>query len=266
MSASPYVGRSFQGRHVGAPQRLALLVFVLASTTLSAQWITHRDPKAPRLTDGAVDLNGPVPRAADGHPDLSGVWDRVNPNFLPNLASSGVEIPMQPWAAALYKQRQDTAGKDRPSGHCLPHGIPDAMMVPAPFKIVQRPGLTLVLFEEWLAYRQVFTDGRGFPAEFNPQWLGTSIGRWDGDTFVVETRGFNDKSWLDDGGHPHTEALHTIERFRRTDFGHMTLAVTIDDPKAYTRPWTVTMPYALIPDGELIEFVCENEKDYSHVK
>ena len=246
---------------------LAFAVLLAATATASsAQWITRRDPKAPRLKDGRVNTAGPVPRAADGHPDLSGIWNRVDPKYLPNLAADGVDVPMQPWAATLYNERQANLGKDRPSGFCLPHGIPDAMMVPPPFKFMQTPGLTLILFEEFVEYRQVFTDGRAFPTQFNPAWFGTSIGRWDGATFVVETRGFNDKSWLDDGGHPHTEALHTTERFTRKDFGHMTLQITIDDPKAYTKPWTVTMPYAIVPDGELIEWICDNEKDASHLK
>jgi hypothetical protein len=239
---------------------------VLLTVTASAQWITIRDSKAPRLADGRVNLAGPAPRSADGHPDLSGVWNRVDPRYLPNLAADGVVVPMQPWAAARYNERQANLGKDRPSGFCLPHGVPDAMAVPPPFKILQMPGLTMILFEEFANYRQVFTDGRAFPATFEPSWFGTSIGRWDGTTFVVDTRGFNDRSWLDDGGHPHTEALHTTERFTRKDYGHMTLRITIDDSKAYTKPWTVTMPYALVPDGELIEWICDNEKDAIHLK
>jgi len=177
----------------------------------------------------------------------------------------GPQVPMQPAAAALYKQRIAGIGKDRPSGHCLPHSVPDAMIIPEPFKIVHTPGVTFILFEEFVEFRQVFTDGRALPKDPQPGWFGYSIGRWEGDSFVVESSGFNDKSWIDDDGHPHTDALHTTERFRRSDFGHMTMQITIDDPKAYTKPWSALLHFTLLPDTELIEFVCDNEKDAPHL-
>jgi hypothetical protein len=134
------------------------------------------------------------------------------------------------------------------------------------FKFVETPGLTVLLYEEFNHYRQIFTDGRSFPEkDLQPAWFGYSVGRWDGDTFVVESRGFNDQTWLDDSGHPHTEAMKTTERFHRTDFGHMDLKVTIDDPKAYTKPWSVSIPLQLVPDTELIEDVCDNERDSTHI-
>ena len=157
-------------------------------------------------------------------------------------------------------------GAGRPSERCLPHGIPDAMLPATPFKIAHTPGLKLILYEQESRFRQVFTDGRPLPVDPNPAWLGYSVGRWDGDTFAVETSGFNDRTWLDDSGHPHTDALRTTERFHRRDFGHLDLALTIDDAKAYTRPWSITIPFAILPDTELIENICENEKDAARLQ
>ena len=170
---------------------------------------------------------------------------------------------MLPWAAELYKHRVDTHGYDRPMTFCMPHGVPDAMTVAGlPFKIIQTPGVTIVLFEEFHKYRQIHTDGRPLPVDPDPAWYGYSVGRWEGETFVVETAGFKEGSWLDNNGHPHTEALRTTERFRRINFGHMELEVTIDDPKAYSRPWTSdTMRFTLQPDTELLEHLCENNRD-----
>jgi len=166
----------------------------------------------------------------------------------------------------IYKRHLATEGKDRPAGKCLPHSVPDGMIVPSPFKIVHSSGdLTFVLYEEFAEFRQVFTDGRALPKDAEPGWFGYSIGRWEDDSFVIETRGFNDKSWLDDDGHPHSDALHTFERFRRPDYGHMTLEVTIDDPKAYTKTWSATFHEHLIPDYELIENICDNEQDQKHM-
>jgi hypothetical protein len=177
--------------------------------------------------------------------------------------TAGETIPTQPWAEAVFQQRLASFGAGRPSERCLPHGIPDAMIV-GNFKIVQDPGLFLILYEEFARFRQIFTDGRTFPGEMNPAWFGYSAGRWEGNVLVVDSRGFNDLTWLDDAGHPHTEAMRTVERFLRRDFGHLEIQLTIDDPKAYTRPWTLTMQFQLMPDTELIEDVCENEKDAQH--
>jgi hypothetical protein len=233
---------------------------------LLAQWVNVPLPNIPRTPDGKPDLAAPVPKTADGKPDLSGIWRNPDGRYLDNLAADGIQVPFQPWAEALYKERQETLSKDRPSGRCLPHGVPDAMLVPAtPFKILQTPGVTLILFENQGRYRQVFTDGRGHPDEMQPTWLGYSIGKWEGDTFVVDTRGFNDRTWLDDGGHPHSDAYHAIERFHRRDFGHMDLEITIDDPKAYTKPWATTIRFEFFPDMELMESVCENERDSPHL-
>ena len=245
--------------------RLPIVLLLATGIPLSAQWINHPDPRTPRTADGKPNLSAPAPKLPDGKPDFSGIW-LVDDNRLQfNLMLDGHGADMLPAAAALYKQNTDGLGKDRPSGHCLPHSIPDAMIIPEPFKIVHMPGLTLVLFEEFVTFRQIFTDGRTFPKTMNPTWLGYSIGRWEGNAFIIESRGFNDKSWLDDDGHPHSDALHTTERFERQDFGHMTMQITIDDPKTYVKPWYATLHFHLLPDSELIEFVCENEKDVPHL-
>jgi hypothetical protein len=242
------------------------MTYLLTIALIVAQWVNVPLPNIPRTPDGKANMKAPTPKAADGKPDLTGIWRNPDGRYLDNIAVAGVEVPFQPAGAALYKERQETFSKDRPSGRCLPHGIPDAMLVPAtPFKILSTPGVTLILFENQGRYRQVFTDGRGFPKEMQPTWLGYSIGKWEGDTFVVDTKGFNDQTWLDDGGHPHSEAYHSIERFRRPDFGHLDLEITIEDPKMYTRPWKSTIHFEFFPDMELMESVCENELDTPHM-
>jgi hypothetical protein len=231
-----------------------------------AQWISLPLPNTPRTPDGKANLSAPAPKTAAGKLDLSGIWRVATNKYLFNIATDIGEAPFQPWAAALYKQRADALGKDRPSERCIPHGIPDGMLVPnSPFKIVQTPGETVILYEEFNHYRQIFTDGRGFPRDTSPSWFGYSIGRWEGDTFIAETIGFNDKSWFDDPGHPHTEELRVTERFRRPDFGHLNVEVTFDDPKAYTKSWSVNIPFNLLADTELIESICENERDHAHI-
>jgi hypothetical protein len=241
------------------------IAFALAAP-VSAQWINVPLPGTPRTADGKPNLAAPAPTTPDGKPDLSGIWRAAEGKYLQNITADLPAVPFQPWAAALYQQRFDSLAKGRPTERCLPHGIPDAMMVRSgPWKIVQTPGVTLILYEEMNHYRQVFTDGRGFPKDPTPAWFGYSIGKWEGETFVVNTTGFNDQTWLDDPGHPHTDALHVSERFRRRDFGHLEIEITIDDAKAYTKPWTVTARFDLLPDTELIENICENEKDTQHM-
>jgi hypothetical protein len=224
-----------------------------------------------------VNLNAPVPKAADGHPDLTGLWQRTRGGAQRNLSGlamgpnledfmrPGEKIPpLLPAAQKLHEQRQANFMKDRPSASCLPHGIPDQMLIRVPLKLVQNKGVTYLLYEEFARFRQIFTDGRAHPKIANPAWLGYSIGHWDGDWFVVDTRGFNDKSWLDDSGRPHSEALHTIEKFRRDKFGHMDVEVTIDDPLTYTKPWSFPMEFEFLADTDFIEDVCDNERDYAH--
>jgi len=233
---------------------------------LLAQWVNLALPNTPRLPDGKPNLSAPAPKALNGKPDLSGIWRVATGRYLQNIAADVVEAPFQPWAATLYKERADALGKGRPSEQCIPHGIPDGMLVRnSPFKMVQTPNELIVLYEEFNHFRQIFTDGRGFPPDTSPSWYGYSTGRWEGDTFVAETIGFNDKSWFDDPGHPHSDQLRVTERFQRRDFGHMTVQITFDDPKAYTKPWSATVPFDLLPDTELIESICENEKDHAHI-
>lgn len=254
-----------------------LLGLSLISAAAFAQWINYPIAGTPRTKDGKADLKAPFPKTSDGKPDLSGLWVSRRPAAETRDSNTGVgpdirsyiEPPNEPpvllpAAAALFQTRLETFGAGRPSESCLPHSIPDMMLIGRPFKFVQNPNLTLILYEFATRYRQILTDGRPYPDDMDPAWFGYSIGKWEGNTFVVDTRGFNNKSWLDDVGHPHTDALHTIERFRRIDFGNMTMDVTIDDPKAYTKPWTATVHFRLIPDSELIEDICENEKDSAH--
>jgi hypothetical protein len=231
---------------------------------VSAQWLSYPTQGIPRTPDGKPNLAAPAPKTPDGKPDLSGIWMRRG-NYLQNLAKDGVEVPFQPWAEALYKQRLGNLSKGAPGERCLPRGVPAEMTTPNPFKVVQIPGLVLLVFEQFSYYRQILTDGRGHPEDRPPTWFGYSVGKWEDDTLVADTVGFNDQTWLDYDGHPHSDALHTIERFRRLDFGHMEFKITIDDPKAYTKPWTVTIPLDLQPDTELIESICENEKDVAHM-
>jgi len=246
---------------------LARAAFLAALVPAVGQWVHYPTAGLPRTADGKPNLIAPAPKAADGKPDLSGIWHVTDRRYLFDLATDVGEAPFQPWAAALYKERQATQSKDRPSGRCLPHMLTDAPLVGTTvFKLLQMPGVTVVLYEEMNHYRQIFTDGRALPEPTTGAWFGYSVGRWDGDTLVVETSGFNDRGWLDDPGHPHTEALRVTERYRRRDFGHMQIQMTIDDPKAYTKPWSATVPFELMPDIELIENICENEKDQDHIR
>jgi hypothetical protein len=245
----------------------AIALAAALSTTASAQWLKLSLPGTPRNADGTPNLKGPTPRTADGKPDLSGVWHAADGRFIGNLATAGgVSAPFQPWAATLYNERRENNGLDRPSGKCLPKSVPDGMTLPPyPFKIVQTPALTLMLYEIFVDYRQIHTDGRTLPTERQPSWFGYSVGRWEGETFVVQTVGITERTWLDDSGYPHSDDLHITERIRRTDFGHMEIEFTFDDPKTYTKPWSVKVPFELMPDTELLEYVCENEKDAPHM-
>jgi hypothetical protein len=250
-------------------------IMLLVQPSIDAQWINQPDPRTPRLADGTPNLTAPVPRTASGRADLSGIWIRIaatkrdNPanNNLLDYMPDGQTISLLPEAAALYQHRRDVLqGAGRPSERCMPHGIPDAMLPGVPFKFVETPGIMLILYEQLGRFRQVFTDGRSYPVDPHPAYFGYAIGKWDGDTFVVESTGFNDMSWLDDSGHPHSDALKTTERFRRIDFGHMEMQITIEDQKTYARPFTATIPFELLPDTELIEDVCEGERDSARIK
>ena len=243
----------------------AATVLLLASVPLAAQWLHYPTPGMPRTPDGKPNLSAPAPKMPDGKPNLSGIWASADNKYLQNLAADGIEVPFQPWAEKLYKERSENLGKGRPSERCLTHGVTDFDALGINWKIIQTPGMIAVLYEAYNHYRQIFLDGRPLPKPTQPAYLGYSVGRWEGETLVVDTTGFNDVGWLDDGGHPQTEALHVTERFRRRDFGHIDLQLTIDDPKAYTKPWGPTLRLNFQPDDELMESICENEKDVPHM-
>jgi hypothetical protein len=239
-------------------------ILPVMSVSLMAQWPKHSSPAVPRTPDGKPNLSAPTPRSADGKPDLSGVWVVRNGSFYLTWDLKPEE--MRPWAAALYKQREANFRRDTDGIACLPPGPKAAIGVGGfPIKIIQIPDLVVILHEYDTIFRQVFTDGRALPEDANPTWMGYSVGRWEGDTLVVTTAGFNDRTTIDLAGHPHTEALRVTERFHRRDVGHLDVQMTFDDPKAYTRPWTLPMEFALVPDEDLMEYVCENERDASHL-
>ena len=241
-----------------------ITALALFSGTIDAQWIKHPTPGIPRLANGKPDLSAPSPRS-DGHPDLSGFWGTATGGYFsdPAMGLKPGEVQLTPWAAAIRKIRMDRNHVDDPYGYCLPLGVP-RINFRSPFKIVQTPQLTVFLHETYSGntFRQIFTDGRPLPnwRDAEPTWLGYSVGRWDGDTFVVDTTGFRDRGWLNNtGAYPHSDALHVTERFRRADLGHMELTVTIDDPKAYVKPWTNKMPLLLQADTEILEAFCDNQ-------
>ena len=239
---------------------------VIAMTAaVNAQWLKLPTPGIPRTPDGKPNLSAPALRTADGKPDLSGIW-RMNPAaYGGNIAADLKLSEIQPWAEALYKQRMEDLGKDDQSTFkCLPQG-PLAIIGVGWAKIIQTPSLIAILYED-LSYRQIFLDGRELPKDPNPSFMGYSVGRWEGETLVVETIGFNDRTWLDFGGHPHSESLRITERIRRTDFGHLDLQETLEDPTIYARPWTIKIGVDIVTDTELLEYLCnENEKDSVHL-
>ena len=254
---------------------LLVVCFAVPAHVL-AQWADYPSAGIPRTANGKPNLSAPAPKTSGGKASIAGIWQRIPPKTPPRPAGTpnnlidwlvpGSEIRMQPWAEALFIQRSEKQlGAGRPSERCLPHSIPDAMLPAAIFKFVETPGVTLLLYEEFNHFRQIFTDGRPFPKDPQPAWFGYSVGKWEGDNFVVETEGFNDQTWLDDSGHPHTEAMHTTESYHRIDFGHMDLTVTINDPKAYLKPWSAKIQLQLLPDTELFEDVCDNERDSRHL-
>ena len=229
-----------------------------------AQWHGYPTPGIPRTADGKPDLSAPAPRAADGKPDLSGIWQASRAVFdLAQAVRKGETVPFTPEGRAIFDERRATNSKDDPSARCLPTGLPVRALLRTPFKILQTPSVTAILYESRTTFRQVLTDGRPLPEVIDwPAWNGFSVGRWDGDTFVIETAGFNGRPWLDQAGYPASDALRITERLRRRDFGHMEMEMIIDDRKMYTRPWSIFSEFTLQADTELLEFICEeNEKD-----
>ena len=265
------------------------LVAVLSAVSppLLAQWPSYPTAGVPRTPDGKPNLTAPAPRTADGKPDLSGIWEntwaiqsrRQTPNPPPrtggpplvtfaNIGAGFPEgLPLRPWAADLLKKRHDENSKDNPDAHCLPMGLVQFHIHPQPRKIIQTPGIIVILYEGNAGIRQIFMDGRPLPNnDPQPWWYGYSVGRWDGDTLVVETTGFRDDGWLDIWGSPLTDAAKMTERFRRLNYGVLDIEVTIDDPKAYTKPFTVRLDQRIMLDSEMIEFICaENERSVAHM-
>jgi hypothetical protein len=259
------------------PKTLLIALAAFAATTASqAQWPDYPTPDVPRTADGEVDIDGPVPRMADGHPDFSGLWSGRSPfaqtdaqadspplaGFLDAGANIDGGLPFQPWAKALRDEREANGSADNPEAHCLPMGNLQFHTQGAPRKFVQDPGLLIILYEASMGIRQIFTDGRPQPDNDPQPWFyGYSTGRWDGDDLVVTTTGLRDGEWLDILGSPLTDAATVTERFRRPSFGRMEIDITVDDPKAYTEPWTVRVNQSIMVDQELIEFVClENQR------
>lgn len=265
-------------------RRLVPILFaalVLSDLPVSAQWLNYPDSRIPRTADGRPDLQAAAPRLADGRVDLSGVW---YPDFVKSDPTAvgqaigedpvirlstvdGAPVPFLPTVESAWR----TLGPVSPATACLPHTIVDALLVPSPFKFIHAPGLTILLLEEFNHFRQIFTDGRPFPTDMQPAWFGYSIGRWEGDEFVVETRGLNGVgragNLLDGPPMKNSEAMHITERYRRPSFGSVTVDITFDDPSAFSKPWSAkTVWFRLLPDTDFIESICDNERDVEKIK
>ena len=260
----------------------AAFVVIAAGTATSGQWLHHPTADVPRTRDGKPNLAAPAPRLPNGKPDFSGIWQSARKIACTPEMSRFVEcgneiggsplalnigadmpegLPYQPWAAALVKQRSADNSKDDPHARCLPDNPPRPYGLPHMTKAVHTPKLLVLLNEVSAMYRQIFVDGRALPVDPNPSWNGYSTATWEGDTLVVRTNGFRDGLWLDMSGSPMTDAAVMTERFRRPSYGRLDIQITIDDRKAYTRPWTVEMPQQITLDTELIDEIClENEQ------
>jgi hypothetical protein len=243
-----------------------LLVSSITGTSLSAQWLTYPTPGIPRTPEGRPDLLAATPRTREGRIDLTGVWQVAEQRRVRFAGNIPNPAPLTPWARGIREERLRNQGRDVPTAKCLPLGIPPDMVRPFPFKIVQTPAVTVILMEEFNNWRQIFADGRPLPSNPEPAWFGYSIGRWEGDTFVVDSAGFNDKTWLDGTGTPHSGSLHLTERFRRPDFGHLEIDYTFTDPAAFTKPFFATVAFRLLADTDLMDHQCENERDAIHLR
>jgi hypothetical protein len=256
-------------------------LFCAISAPVSAQWLKYPTTGVPHKTNGTPNLEAPAPRTTDGRPDFSGMWapednrpcppegclDMKVPQEFVNIGWSLKDgLPYQPWAADLVKKRLADNGKDDPASHCLPRGVVKGHTTPLFRKIVQIPGLLAILNEANASYRQIFTDGRALPVDPQPSWNGYSSAKWDGNDLVVRTSGFRDETWLDRRGSPMTDAAEMTERFRRVNYGKLQIELTINDPKAYAKPWTVTLNQVIVLDTELLDYIClENEKSLVHM-
>lgn len=266
---------------------IVILIRVVAVLTicvsLPGQWLNYPTPGVPRTPDGKPNLLAPAPRTG-GKPDLSGIWQLETLPCAPSQVgtcggdySIAVEfqnmgaripggLPYQPWAAELVKKRSADLGRDDPVAACRPAGALRLLTFPPYRKIIQTPGVLVLLSERDVTYRQIFTDGRSLPSDPSPNWNGYSVGKWQGDTLVVETVGFRDETWLDRAGSPLMEGAKMTEKFRRVNFGNLEIEVTIDDPKTYTKPWTAKLHQMIVLNTELLDYFCQdNEKDASHV-
>jgi len=242
---------------------LVLVLSLITAAPAAAQWLNYPTPDLPRTPDGKPNLTASAPRSPDGKPDLTGLWRLNGIGYVFNIFGAQ-QVDMLPWARDVYAKRSISFGKDSPDSNCLPPGPNAGLFGMEPVKFVQTKNLLLILYEG-APTRQVFLDGRPLPKDPNPTWMGYSVGRWDGDTLVVDTAGYNDRTWLDVTGHPHTEALHVTERFRRLSTGEMKVEMTFDDPKTYARPWRISVDAHLEADSELLEFICnENERSSQH--
>lgn len=271
-------------------QKVALCtIFVFWGGLSQAQWLNYRASGTPTTPDGKVNLSAPAPRAPDGKPDLTGVW-HVDNSGLPARPASAApvlpgspggpsysgnifrdmkpqDVPEKPEAAKLREERMKSGNRPNPSVFCLPMGFPVNNLVAEVVKFIQAPKEIVVIYEVDNSYRQIYLDGRPLPADMSPSWLGYSTGHWDGDTLVVETEGFNDRTWFDFMGHSHSEALHLTEHYHRRDYGHMDVEMTFNDPVMYTRPFTIKFTHALVPDTDILEAYCnENERDRAHIQ
>jgi hypothetical protein len=274
----------------GTARTLVVVVALLgAASSGIAQWLRYPSDGVPRRADGKPNLTAPAPRLPDGTPDLSGIWHAGNRvpctseinRFIDcgseiggskltldlGLELPGGSLPYQPWAAAVKKQRTADFSRDDPHVRCLPDSIPRMWTLPHLTKAIHTPKLLVLLYEVNATYRQIFLDRRPFPADMNPSWIGYSVGHWDGDALVVETRGFRDNLWIDMNGSPMSDAAKMTERIRRPNYGTLNIELTIDDPKTYTKPFTVKLTQTLEADTELAdEFCLENEKSYDRMQ
>jgi hypothetical protein len=238
-----------------------VLLMGIGITSAHAQWLNHPSPGIPRTADGKANLSAPAPRTADGKPDFSGVWGLDAGPALFYVAGELKPGDAKPAVAKLLEQRGENLQFDDPFVHCLPEGPRFSHFLAFSKKIVQTPTLIVVLGED-LTYRQIHLDGRPLPKDPNPAFMGYSVGRWEGDTLVVDSLGYKNRTWLDFAGNPHGEQLRLTERWRRLDFGRMEIQETFTDPEYYNRPINVKVTGTLVPDTELLEYVCaENEKD-----
>jgi hypothetical protein len=260
-----------------------VIACLAVSGSVRAQWLNQPMVGAPRTPDGKINMTGPVP-LLNGKPDLSGIWqvqgeprapgglfgigESLNSRYFRDVLSDFKpdERPLTPAGAELLRQHGQP-GAFNPTLNCLPDGVPHGDLLPEPFKIIHSPGVIVMLYEVETTFRQIFTDGRKLPVDPSPAWQGYSVGRWDGDTLVIDTIGFNDLGWLDARGTGHSTEMRVEERFRRRDYGHMDLTITITDPKIFTRPITFSVVEELLPDTDLLEHYClENEKDAARFK